>query len=120
MCDMDETLMKERVELMADVIMKNCLWQFHSRAWDRRSQNEGILTKAAQILCGERVELETPADRCYWVDAVWLADDYRARFDWIAALNKDEIKATIKALRERMDFLMIDGSLNLELTDKHY
>lgn len=117
---MDEALMKKRIEQMVNIIMKNCLWQFHSRAWDRRNQNEGILTKASQLLCGERVELETPADRCYWVDAVWLADDYRARFDWMATLNKDEIKTIMNALRERMDFLMIDGSLNLELTDRHY
>lgn len=117
---MDEALMKERVELMVDVIMKNCLWQFHSRAWDRRDQNTGILTKATQLLCEERVVLETPTDRCYWVDAVWLADEYRARFDWLISLSKDEIKALMKALHERMDFLMIDGSLNLELTDQHY
>lgn len=117
---MDKALMGERVEQLVDVIMKNCLWQYHSRAWDCRNQNEGILTKATQILCGERVELETPADRCYWVDAVWLADDYRARFDWMTTLSKDEIKAIMKVLHERMDFLMIDGSLNLELTDRHY
>ncbi|WP_028318405.1 Fe-only nitrogenase subunit delta [Desulfobulbus elongatus] len=117
---MDEALMKERVEQMVDVIMKNCLWQFHSRAWDRRDQNEGILTKTMQLLCDERVVLETPADRCYWVDAVWLADEYRARFDWLSGLSKDDIKVLMKALHERMDFLMIDGSLNLELTDQHY
>lgn len=117
---MHEALMEERVGQMVEVIMKNCLWQFHSRAWDRRNQNEGIITKATQILCGERVELETPADRCHWVDAVWLADEYKARFDWMAALSKDKIKAVMKALHERMDFLMIDGSLNLELTDQHY
>jgi Fe-only nitrogenase delta subunit len=117
---MDEALMKERVEQMVDVIMKNCLWQFHSRAWDRRDQNEGILTKTAQVLCGERVELETPADRCYWVDAVWLADEYRARFNWMSALGKEQIKTIMKAVHERMDFLLIDGSRNLELTDRHY
>jgi Fe-only nitrogenase delta subunit len=120
MCGMDEILMKERVEQMVDVIMKKCLWQFHSRAWDRRNQNEGVLTRATQLLCGERVELETPADRCYWVDAVWLAEDYKTRFAWMATLNMEEIKAIMKALHERMDFLMIDGSLNLELNDQHY
>ncbi len=117
---MDETIMKERVEQMLNVIMKNCLWQFHSRAWDRRDQNQGILTKAAQLLCNEDVELETPADRCYWVDSVWLADEYKARFDWMSDLGKDEIKTLMNALHERIDYLMIDGSLNLELTDEHY
>jgi len=117
---MEEALFNERLEAMIDVIMKNCLWQFHSRAWDRRDQNAGVLTKTTQLLCDERVVLETPTDRCYWVDAVWLADAYRDRFTWMAILSKDEIKALMKALHERMDYLMIDGSLNLELTDQHY
>ena len=54
------------------------------------------------------------------MDAVWLADEYRTRFDWLATSNQEEIKAIMRAVHERMDFLMIDGSLNLELTDKHY
>ncbi len=117
---MNETLIKERMEQMIDVIMKYFLWQFHSRAWDRRTQNEGVLTKTTQLLCDEPVVLETPNDRCYWVDAVLLAEEYRNRFKWLAELSKDDIKELMKALHERMDFLMIDGSLNLELNDQHY
>lgn len=41
---MEDTL-KDRVEQLVDYIMKWCLWQFHSRAWDREKQNEGVLTK---------------------------------------------------------------------------
>jgi Fe-only nitrogenase delta subunit len=78
-------LMKDRIEQLTDYIMKRCLWQFHSRAWDRKDQNEGILTKTTQLLCGERVELETPADKCYWVDAVCLAKGFKGRFPWLAA-----------------------------------
>ncbi len=117
---MDEALIKERIEKMIDVIMKYFLWQFHSRSWDRRSQNEGVLTRTTQLLCDEPVIMETPHDRCYWVDAVMLAEEYQNRFHWLAELNKDEIKVLMKALHERMDFLMIDGSLNLELNDQHY
>lgn len=112
--------MRERVELLVDYIMKKCLWQFHSRAWDRKDQNEGILTRTRQILCGERVVLETPADRCFWVDAVLLAEAYTQRFPWLVAMSKDDITALMRAVHERMDFLTITGSLNLELTDQHY
>ncbi|VVT51463.1 Nitrogenase (iron-iron) delta chain (EC [Kosakonia radicincitans] len=59
----------EQVELMVDYIMKHCLWQFHSRTWDREKQNAGVLGKTRQLLCGEEVELANPADRCYWADA---------------------------------------------------
>ena len=52
---------QEQVELMVDYIMKHCLWQFHSRAWDREKQNAGILGKTKQLLCDEPVERETAA-----------------------------------------------------------
>jgi len=115
-----EALRKERVEQLVDYIMKKCLWQFHSRAWDRRNQNEGILTKTRQILCDEPVNLETPAERCYWVDAVLLAEGFKEKYAWLDGLAKEEIAAVMKDLHARMDFLTIDGSLNKELTDQHY
>jgi Fe-only nitrogenase delta subunit len=112
--------MKEKMEQLLDYIMKHCLWQFHSRAWDRKTQNEGILSRTTQLLCGEPITLETPADRCYWVDAQCLADVYKERFTWINEMPKEEIKELMQALHERLDFLTITGSLNLELTDQHY
>jgi Fe-only nitrogenase delta subunit len=115
-----DDLMKDRIEQLVDYIMKKCLWQFHSRAWDRKDQNEGVLTKTMQLLCDEPVELETPADRCYWVDAVCLAEAYKSRFSWLSTMTKEEIKQLMHGLHERMDYLTITGSLNLELTDQHY
>jgi len=110
----------DRIEPLVDYIMKNCLWQFHSRAWDRKRQNEGILGMAAQILCDEPVDTSTPELRCYWVDALSLVEAYRARFSWLTGLAKTEIQDLMKGLHERMDYLTITGSLNLELTDQHY
>ncbi len=115
-----ENIMKDRIEQLVDYIMKNCLWQFHSRTWDREKQNEGILTKTMQILCDEPVEAGTPADKCYWVDAVCLADAFRKRYSWINSMDTAEIKLLMKGLKERMDFLTITGSLNRELTDPLY
>jgi len=114
-----EDLQKDRIEQLVDYIMKNCLWQFHSRAWDRKQQNEGILAKTAQLLC-DPVSLETPEDRCYWVDAVCLVEAYRAGYPWLAGLGKAELRDLMQGLYERMDYLTITGSLNLELTDQHY
>jgi Fe-only nitrogenase delta subunit len=111
---------QDQIDQLVDYIMKNCLWQFHSREWDRKDQNEGILTKTTQLLCGEPVELETPADRCYWVDAVCLRDAYHAHFPWLAALTPDETRTLMQKVRARLDVLTITGSLNLELKDPHY
>ena len=35
--------MQQQIEQMIDYIMKKCLWQFHSRSWDRERQNAQIL-----------------------------------------------------------------------------
>jgi nitrogenase delta subunit len=115
-----EAVMQEYIEQMVNFIMKKCLWQFHSRTWDRERQNREILRKTMQILCREPVEHETPADRCYWVDAVYLADNFQRRFPWLAAMDREEIKLLMRRLKERIDYLTIKGSLNLELTDPLY
>lgn len=108
--------MNENIEQMVDYIMKKCLWQFHSRSWDRERQNREILTKTTQILCEEPTEHETPEDKCYWVDAVCLADAFKSRFSWLNKMSKDEIKTLMQGLKDRIDFLTITGSLNEELT----
>jgi nitrogenase delta subunit len=113
-------LNKERVELLLDVIMKKCLWQFHSRSWDRERQNENIIAKTTQLLCDEPVKSDTPEDKCYYVDAVYLADSYKSKFPWISDLDKAELKNIMQGLKERLDYLLITGSLNAELKDPHY
>lgn len=111
---------QERIEQMVDYIMKKCLWQFHSRTWDRERQNAGILGITSALLCEEEVDLSTPEQRCYWADAVCLVDAFRERFSWLLAMDKGEIKPLIQGLHERMNHLTITGSLNAELTDRHY
>jgi len=111
---------ESQVGQMVDYIMKHCLWQFHSRKWDREKQNAGILGKLEQILCGEPLELATPADRCYWVDAVSLANAYNARFSWLAGMDTEAKRSLVRALHARIDYLTITASLNAELTDERY
>jgi len=115
-----EDLMKDRIEQLVDYIMKWCLWQFHSRTWDRKRQNEGILVKTTQLLCEEPVEHETPEDKCYWVDAVVLARSFKSTYPWLSTMGKEEIKLLMQGLKDRMDFLTITGSLNQELNDPNY
>ncbi|WP_235775330.1 MULTISPECIES: Fe-only nitrogenase subunit delta [Paenibacillus] len=117
---MEEQVLNERIALMEDYILKKCLWQFHSRAWDRERQNENILGMTSKILCGETVVRETAEDRCYYADAVCLAEAYQQRFEWLNDMNVAEIKELIAALKERIDYVCITGSLNEELTVKQY
>lgn len=113
-------VMKERIAQLEDYIMKNCLWEFNSRAWDRKNQNEGILKRTMQLLCGEEVEKEKPNDRYYWAEAVYLTEIFKKRYSWILTMNKEEIKELIKGLKDRLDYTTITGSLNKELTDPLY
>ncbi len=115
-----ENPIDSRIEPLVDYIMKNCLWQFHSRVWDREKQNAGILGITAQLLCDEPVDLSTPAARCYWADAVVLVEAYQTRYAWLATMGKADIKQLITALHERLNYLTITGSLNAELTDQRY
>jgi Fe-only nitrogenase delta subunit len=115
-----DELLAERTEQLVDFIMKHCLWQFHSRSWDRQRQNAEILGMTATLLCGEPVEALTPADRCYRVDAVYLVDSFRTHYPWIRDLAPGEILRLIDSLKQRLDVLTITESLNEELTDKHY
>jgi nitrogenase delta subunit len=70
--------------------------------------------------CEEPVELETPADRCYWVDAVFLAKGFKSTYPWLATMEKKDIKLLMQGLKERIDYLTITGSLNKELTNPLY
>ena len=115
-----EDVMKDRIEELLNHIMKKCLWQFNSRAWDRKKQNENILKKAIQLLCDDAVEKETLADKCYWVEAVSLVDNFKKRYPWLNTMSIEEIRLLITELKERLDYLTITGSLNLELTDPLY
>lgn len=112
--------LKEKIAPMENYIMKHCLWQFNSRGWDRRKQNAGILGLTTQLLCDESVELTTPQQKCYWVDAVMLDRTFRALCPWLTELGKDAIKELMQLLNARMDWLTIDGSLNQELKVVNY
>lgn len=117
---MEEAVIKEKIAPLENYIMKHCLWQFHSRKWDRERQNERILGRTSDLLCGGSVPHETPEDKCYWVDAVCLAEAFQRESPWLVTADKSEIKEVMQALKDRIDYLTITGSLNLELTDQHY
>jgi len=86
----------------------------------RRKQSAGVLGKTTQLLCGEKVENPTRLEQCHWVDAVLLDRAYRELFPWLATLSTDEIKALMGKLHAHLDWLTIDGSLNLELAVQNY
>lgn len=110
---------ESKENMLMNYIMKNCLWQFNSRAWDRKAQNENIIGKMTQILCNEKIKMDTPADRCYWAEAKSLIDEWKC-FPWLKKMNITDIKLMMSTLKKDLDTQLITQSLNKELTDPNY
>jgi nitrogenase delta subunit len=118
---MDKNVAEEKMAQLEWYITKHCLWQFNSRGWDRLIQNERILTKTKQLLCGENArEDDSTADRYYWSEAMSLVNAFGRYFPWLAQTGKEDIAQIMQLLKEKMDYTMVTGSLNQELIKQQY
>ncbi|MDR3127407.1 MAG: Fe-only nitrogenase subunit delta [Tannerellaceae bacterium] len=118
---MEEKKAKEKMGQLEWYISKHCLWQYNSRGWDREIQNERILGKTRQLLCGENAkEDDSYADRYYWSEAKTLVEAFKRYFPWIEGMEKEDICQVMGMLKEKMDYTMIKGSLNTELVKEQY
>ncbi|MEH2304987.1 V-containing nitrogenase subunit delta, partial [Nostoc sp.] len=108
---------QERAAEVTKLIQERCLWQFHSRAWDREENINGVLNKTAQILTGEKVVLETLIDRGFYADAKILAADLEIRFAWLNSMENSQKKAVLEAVKGMLVDIVITKSKNGEL---HY
>jgi len=53
---MDDVKLTESVDQLTDYIMKNCLWQFHSRVWEMRLTGRDGISRALYVTAvGKRV-----------------------------------------------------------------
>jgi nitrogenase delta subunit len=119
--DMDKKTAEEKMSQLEWYITKHCLWQYNSRGWDREIQNERILGKTKQILCGENArEDDSTADKYYWSEAMTLTGAFKRYFPWLEETSKEDIAVIMHMLKEKMDYTMIKGSLNVELTKEQY
>ncbi|WP_414516786.1 V-containing nitrogenase subunit delta, partial [Nostoc sp. PCC 9305] len=108
---------QDRAAEVTKLIQERCLWQFHSRAWDREENINGVLNKTAQILTGEKVVLETLIERGFYADAKILAADLEIRFAWLNSMENSQKKAVLEAVKGMLVDIVITKSKNGEL---HY
>ncbi|WP_292721148.1 nitrogenase vanadium-iron protein, alpha chain [Nostoc sp. JL34] len=108
---------QERAAEVTKLIQERCLWQFHSRAWDREENINGVLNMAAQILTGEKVVLETLIERGFYADAKILSADLEIRFAWLNSMENSQKKAVLEAVKGMLIDIVITKSKNGEL---HY
>ena len=108
-------MMTDRSQELTSYIQERCLWQFHSRAWDRESNINGVLNKTAEILTGSQVVLETPADRNFYADAKLLAQQFTTTFPWLSELDNAQKQAVLESVKQRMLDIAVNNSRNGEL-----
>ncbi len=112
--------MTHSLDQVFDYVQERCLWQFHSRSWDRATNIDGILAMTGEILAGREPEAATPNDRCFLADAKVMVSDLRSRFPWIGEIGETETRALLDGLRERLVDITITKSRNHELNHTLY
>ncbi|MBW4616057.1 MAG: V-containing nitrogenase subunit delta [Desmonostoc vinosum HA7617-LM4] len=111
---------QERTEEITSLIQQRCLWQFHSRSWDREENISGVLGLAAKILTGEQVVLETLIDRAFYADAKLLVNDLENKFQWLTKMDNVQKKAVLESVKHKLIDIAITKSLNGELHHSLY
>ncbi len=112
--------MSEQVQQLVGYVQERCLWQFFSRTWDRQENIDGIMAAAEALLAGEKPKRDTPMEKLFYVDALEMVKDFRARFPWIATITPQEAKELIAGLKAEMIDIAITRSLNQELSHSLY
>ncbi|MEH2455936.1 nitrogenase vanadium-iron protein, alpha chain [Nostoc sp.] len=108
---------QQRAAEVTKLIQERCLWQFHSRAWDREENINGVLNMSAQILTGEKVVLDTLIQRGFYADAKILSADLEIRFSWLSKMENSQKKAVLESVKAMLIDIVITKSKNGEL---HY
>jgi vanadium nitrogenase delta subunit len=101
-------------------IQEHYLWQFHSRSWDRDANINGILGLAYQLLVKDVISLQTPAERCFYADAITFVKDIKKNFPEFLELGPEGIEGVIKSLKAKLHEIVIDKCLNLEVNAPNY
>ncbi|MBD2480055.1 V-containing nitrogenase subunit delta [Anabaena sp. FACHB-83] len=112
--------LNEKVTNITTYIQERCLWQFHSRAWDREENINGVIKKAAELLRGERSVQETLTDKLHYADAKILVSELKRNLPWIKELDKEQVKSVLESVKQNLVGIAISGSLNGELHHSLY
>jgi vanadium nitrogenase delta subunit len=112
--------MQDKIEQLFLFFQERCLWQFHSRSWDREENINSICDDVIKLLTGKRVLTETPEEKCYYADSRILVDQMKARFPWILELSDSDRSAVIQGARDKVMAVTVTDSKNSELNNQNY
>ncbi|WP_414756457.1 nitrogenase vanadium-iron protein, alpha chain [Anabaena sp. CCY 9910] len=111
---------QERTEEITKFIQERCLWQFHSRSWDREENINGVINKAIAIASGEKLVNESPAEKLHYADAKILVLDLKKKFSWFENSDQAHITAVLELVKQKLIGIAITGSRNGELHHSLY
>ncbi|MDP4177318.1 MAG: V-containing nitrogenase subunit delta [Bacillota bacterium] len=112
--------MEEKIAEIYNYIQERCLWQFHSRTWDRKENINGTMDYFTKILKGEEVTRDTAQQKCSYADAKILVDELKVKFSWVNELSSEQIEELGTGVKDKLIDIMINKSLNLELNTPFY
>ena len=111
---------QQQIDLLLGYVQERCLWQFHSRAWDRQENIDGVIAAATDLLHGRHPKNHAPMDRMFYADAKAMVDDFKERFPWILDLEPTKVTELMAGLKSALIDHTITRSLNHELRHSLY
>ena len=112
--------MNDKIDQLYGYVQERCLWQFASRTWDREENINGIFAKAAEMLTGKELALDTPQDRMFYAEAKIMVADFKARFPWIEEAGPAQLREILQGARDKVLDIAITSSKNHELNHSLY
>ena len=111
---------QSQVDQLFSYVQERCLWQFHSRAWDRKENIDGIIAAATDLLHGKAPKRHGPMDKLFYADAKSMVDDFKQLFPWLDELEPTKVTELMTELKEALVDHTITRSLNHELNHSLY
>lgn len=114
--------MEKKIDEILEFIQERCLWQFHSREWDRTDNINGIFDVLSKVLNGEKVDLKdaTLQEKCFYADGRILADQLIERFSFIKEMNESEKSELLSGVKDKLVNVAITKCRNEELRVPFY
>lgn len=113
--------MEEKVLELYTFIQERYLWQFYSRTWDRDENINEIIKKFSAIISGEELEAsDSLKDRAFFAEAKMVAAEAGKKLPWLYEPEKQQVRAIIDKVKEKLIDTYITRSQNSELNIPNY
>ena len=89
----------QQIDLLFGYVQERCLWQFHSRSWDRQKTSTASSPRRPTCCTASTPKNHAPMDRMFYADAKTMVDDFKERFPWILDLEPTKVTELMAGLK---------------------